>query len=235
MFINRWSGTLLGCLLSQLCLADTLQIDPRAESLYQQAVPYLKQAQDKLDVIPATPPTASAEVRARAEALSIEAGAFLKPAIKLLDQAVALDHPVAQYRLGLIYAIIYPLDAVQANACPLFERSVAQGFAPAALLIPSYCWAFSDTPQFQAALQGMQASMPFYEKYFPQPAVKLECRQEQPVGLTMQWGTSREYQAEIFLIQGDINRPLRTAFYQKAVEINDCYKAKKRLGIFRQP
>ncbi len=72
--------------------------------------------------------------------------------------------------------------------------------------------------------------MQIYEKYFPQPAVRLECKREQPVGLAMQWGSSHDYQAEIYRLQGDSNRAQRSKYYQKAVDINDCYSAKRRMG-----
>ena len=44
MLFDIRSFALLGCLLPQLCMADTFQIDPRGEARYQQAVSYLQQA-----------------------------------------------------------------------------------------------------------------------------------------------------------------------------------------------
>jgi hypothetical protein len=211
-------------------MASTFHIDPRSESLYQQAVPYLQQANSKLEAVPANTPTASAEEKKRSWALIDEAGALLKPAITLLEQAAALDHPVAQYRLGLIYVMLYPNEVIKEKACPLFEKSLAHGFAPPALGISSWCLAYTDTPQYQTALQATVTSMQIYEKYFPQPVVRLECKREQPVGLAMQWGSSRDYQAEIYRLQGDSNRAQRSKYYQKAVDINDCYSVKRRMG-----
>lgn len=230
MFLNRWSYTLAGCLLSQLCMASTLHIDPRGESFYQQAVPYLQQANSKLEAVPANTPTASAEEKKRSWALIDEAGELLKPAIALLEQAAALDHPVAQYRLGLIYVMLYPSEVIKEKACPLFEKSLAHGFAPPALEISSWCLAYSGTPLYQTALQATETSMPIYEKYFPQPVVRLECKPEQPKGLTMQWGSSRDFQAEIYRLQGNSNRAHRSEYYQKALDINDCYGVKRRMG-----
>ena len=83
---------------------------------------------------------------------------------------------------------------------------------------------------YQTALQATETSMPIYEKYFPQPVVRLECKPEQPKGLTMQWGSSRDFQAEIYRLQGNSNRAHRSEYYQKALDINDCYGVKRRMG-----
>jgi len=122
---------------------------------------------------------------------------------------------------------------IKEKACPLFERSLAQGFAPPALEIASWCLAFTDTPEYQNALQAMETSMPVYEKYFPQPVVRLECKPEEPVGFAMQWGDGRDYQAEIYRLQGDSNRARRLEYYQKAIDTNDCYKAKRRMEYLK--
>ncbi|MEN5305375.1 hypothetical protein [Pseudomonas sp. TWI628] len=230
MFLHRWSYVLLVSMLPQFCMASAFHLDPRGEKLYQQAVPYLQQANNKLEAVPTNAPSANAEEKERSMALVDEAGALLKPAITLLEQAATLGHPVAQYRLGLIYVMLYPSDVIKEKACPLFEQSLAHGFAPPALEISSWCLKFIDTPQYQTALQAIEVSMPIYEKYFPQPVVKLECRREEPVGLAMQWGSSRDYQAEIYRLQGDSNRAQRTEYYQKALDVNDCYKVKRRMG-----
>ncbi|UFH50496.1 tetratricopeptide repeat protein [Pseudomonas sp. KNUC1026] len=228
---SRWSYALAVCVLSQWCMAGTFHIDPRGEALYQQAVPYLQQANSKLEAIPADTPTASTEEKEHAMALAEEAGALLKPAIALLEQAVTFDHPVAQYRLGLIYIMVYPSEVVTEKACPLFEQSLAHGFAPPALEMSSWCIPYTDTPEYQAALQAIETRMPMYEKYFPQPTVKFECRREEALGLAMQWGDSRDYQAEIYRLQGDSNRARRSEYYQKALDINDCYRVKNAWGI----
>lgn len=229
VFLGRY--VLLACLLPQVCLAGAASIDPRAESLYQQAVPYLQQANSKLEAVPADMPTASAEDKQQGMLLIDQAGALMRPAMGLLEQAAALQHPVAEYRLALIYVMLYPSEEVKAKACPLLEHSLTQGFAPAALEISSWCLPFTDTPQYQAALHAVEDAMPSYAQYFPQPVVRLECRREQPQGLAMQWGSSSDYQAEIYRLLGDSNRAQRQAFYQKALDINDCYKAKRRMAI----
>lgn len=233
MHLNRWRYTLLACLLPQLSSASTLHIDPRAESLYQKAVPYLLQANSKLEAVTADTPATSEEERQRSLTLAEEGGLLLKPAFALLEQAAVLDHPVAQYRLGLIYVMLSPSEVIKEKACPLFERSLAQGFAPPALEIAYWCLAFTDTPEYQKALKATETSMPLYEKYFPQPVVRLECRREEPVGFAMQWGDGRDYQAEIYRLQGDSNRAQRLEYYQKAIDINDCYRAKKRMEYLK--
>lgn len=230
MLIHRWSFALLASLLPPLCMGSPFQIDPRGESLYQQAVPYLEQANSKLEAIPSNFPTASNEDRERSLAMADEAGLLLKPAISLLEQAAALEHPVAQYRLALIYVLLYSSDVIKEKACPLFEQSLVHGFAPPALEISSWCLAFIDTAEYRTALQAIETHSPLYEKYFPQPVVKLECRREEPKGLAMQWGSSRDYQAEIYRLQGDSNRAQRWEYYQKALDINDCYKVKRRMA-----
>ncbi|MHA6195831.1 hypothetical protein ACX3YG_15835 [Pseudomonas wadenswilerensis] len=231
MFSQRWRYTLVGCLLSPLCAASAFQIDPKADSLYQQAAPYLQKANSRFEAVTAITPETSAEEKQRSLDIAAEAGEMLKPAIPLLEQAAALDHPVAQYRLGLIYVLLAPSEAIREKACPLFERSLGHGFAPPALEIASFCAAYTDTPEYKSALQVVENSMPLYERYFPQPASVLECKPETPPGLGMQWGSSRDYQAEIYRLQGDGNRARRAEYYRKALDLNDCYRAKKRLAI----
>ncbi|MEE1925340.1 hypothetical protein V0R50_26525 [Pseudomonas sp. 148P] len=231
MFSQCWRYTLAGCLLSPLCAADGFHIDPQADSFYQQAVPYLQKANSKFEAVTAITPGTSAEEKRRSLDSAAEAGETLKPAIPLLEQAAALDHPVAQYRLGLIYVLLEPNDVTREKACSLFERSLGRGFAPPALEIASFCPAYTDTPEYKLALQVVETSMPRYERYFPQPASLLECKRETPPGLGMQWGSSRDFQAEIYRLQGDGNRARRAEYYRKALDLNDCYKAKKRLAI----
>ncbi|OLS60307.1 hypothetical protein [Pseudomonas putida] len=222
--------TLAACLLSQACVASPLQIDPRGDSLYQQAVPYLQQADSKFEAVTAITPETSEAEEQRSLGLAAEGGALLKPAVQLLEQAAALGHPVAQYRLGLIRVMLLaPSEVIEEKACPLFEQSLAQGFAPPAVVISTWCLAHAKTPLYQAQLQAVEAAMPGYEQYFPQPGVWLECKPGQPVGMALQWGSSRDYQAEVYRLLGDWNRAQRSAFYQKAVDLNDCAKARKRL------
>lgn len=224
---------LAGCLLLPVCAVHSSPIDPRSDSLYQQAVPYLQQADDKFAAVTAITPETSAEEKQRSLALAADAGALLKSAMPLLEQAAALDHPVAQYRLGLIYVLLTPADVIEEKACPLLEKSLAQGFAPPALAVSTWCLGYVMTPDYQPALQAIDSSLPRYEKYFPQPAMSLECKKETPVGMGLHWGSSRDYQAEIYRLQGDSNRARRLEFYQKAIDVNGCYRAKRRMEIFR--
>ena len=231
MFSYRWCYTLAGFLLSPLCAAGAFQIDPEADSLYRQAVPYLQKANSKFEAVTAITPETSAEEKQRSLDIAAQAGQMLKPAMPLLEQAAALDHPVAQYRLGMIYVLLAPSEVIREKACPLFERSLSRGFAPPALVMVSFCPAYTDTPEYKAALQVVETSTPLYERYFPQPASWLECKRETPTGLGMQWGSSRDFQAEIYRLQGDFNRARRAEYYRKALDLNDCYKAKRRLAI----
>lgn len=231
MFSGHRSSLALVCLMPALCLADDVPtIDPQSEALYQQALPYLQQASSKLESIPGNFPKLSPEEKAHFVDVSGEAGLAFRSAIPLLEQAAMLNHPVAQYRLAQVYGLVLPDDAISEKVCPLLEKSLAQGFAPPALDIVSWCIPYSDTADFQAGLHSVQANMPRYESYYPQPTVKLECWREEPVGYRMQWGSAQDYQAEIFRILGDSNRPQRNEYYQKALDINDCYKVKRRMS-----
>ncbi|GAB7528908.1 hypothetical protein PS3A_13170 [Pseudomonas sp. 3A(2025)] len=232
MTAQRFRSLICGCLFTPLCMASPVQIDPRGESLYQQALPYLQQADKKLEAISVTP-SASDEEKRHAQALAAEAGVQLKPAIALLEQAASLDHPVAQHRLGLIYVMFDSNEALNEKACRLFEKSLVQGFAPPALLISSMCHTITRTPRYQAALLAIESSMPAYEKYFPQPVLMLGCKHEEPPGFGMQWGSSRDYQAEIYRLLGDSNRKQRLTYYQKALDINDCYKVKISMSAYK--
>lgn len=79
-------------------------------------------------------------------ALIDEAGALHKLAIALLERAATLSHPVALYRLGLIYVMLCPSEVVKEKTCPLYEQSLAHGFALPALEISSRCLALTDDP-----------------------------------------------------------------------------------------
>jgi hypothetical protein len=144
--------------------------------------------------------------------------------------AGSFENEPRQYRLGLIYVMVYPSEVIKEKACPLFEQSLAHGFAPPALEISSWCLAYTDTPLYRAALPTIETSMPIYEEYFPQPTVTLECKPEEPVGMAMQWRSSRDYQAEIHRLQGGSDRARRLEYYQKALDISDCYTVQRGIG-----
>lgn len=227
MLLHRPSRFLLACLLPPVCLADTFAIDPRSESLYQQAVPHLQEADKSLGAVDLKSPTP--EIQATNRSLGAKASAELQIAVPLLEQAAAVEHPIAQYRLALIY-LGYSPEGNQEKACRLLEKSLSHGFAPPAVVIESACYAYADTPEYQAALEAVQVPAPSYESYFPQPAMNLACRREEASGAGFQWATSRDYQAEIFWLLGAHNRAQRSEYAQKAVDINGCYKAGRWVG-----
>lgn len=100
----------------------------------------LSRISSKLEAIAANTPTASAEEKKRSMALADEAGALLKPAIALLEQAASVDHPVAQYRLGLIYVMLYPSEVIKEKACPsLLAPSSMSALGCAAFHISRVC------------------------------------------------------------------------------------------------
>ncbi len=225
MLRHRWSYSLVGCLLTPLCIAGTVQIDPRGESLYQQALPYLQQADSKLEAVQPNMSTLNAEEQQSLHLIE-EAGALIQPAMALLEKAAVYDHPVALYRLGLIYLQIYPTGQAQQEACPLFEKSLARGFAPPAVPIASWCIPYTDRTEYQLALHAVEAVMPIYEKYFPQPGWTLECKPE-ATGMALSWGSSHDYQAEVYRLLGSTDRSRRAEYYQKAIDVNGCLRAKR--------
>lgn len=225
MFQKNAVYFLLMCLLPKNSVADFFEINPRGERFYQQALTHLQNADRELDAITLKP--SSVEVKTTNLSLGAEASTQLKLAVPLLEQASGFEHPVAQYRLALIY-LTAPGD-YREKACSLLEKSLSHGFSPPAVEIASFCYEFSDKPEYEAALERVQANMPNYESYFPQPAMMLACRHEESSGLGFEWGTSLDYQAEVYRLLGEKNRARRSEYFQKAVDINGCYKAKRRI------
>ncbi|WP_229632010.1 MULTISPECIES: hypothetical protein [Pseudomonas] len=208
-------------------MADTSAIDPGSERLYQQAVPYLQDADKNLQAVDLR--SANPEIQVRNRLLGAKAREQLQTAIPLLEQAAFLEHPVAQYRLALVYLVYLP-EIPQEKACTLLKKSLSHGFAPPALPIESFCYTFTDTPEYRPILESMQTSAPRYESYFPQPAMNLACRREEASSAGFQWADSRDYQAEIYWLLGAHDRANRTEYAIKAVDINNCYRAQRWLG-----
>lgn len=230
MSYHALRSTLLLSFLPLFCQAKSVALNPKGEALYQQATPYLSEARAKLDAVPADMPRASAEVKKQGMTLIEAAGQQLKIAIPLLEQASALGHPVAQYRLALIYNYEVNTPETDPKVCPLLQQSVSQGFAPPALMVDIYCPEFAARADFLNALASVEANQERYAHYYPQPVSMLECQQQRmPTGLAMLRGDSQDFQAEIYRLQGDRNRAKRTWFYQKAVDLNGCPKAERRL------
>lgn len=213
------------CLLPALALADDVRIDPHADLLYRQALPFLEQADARSRALPLTPDPGDQKLIGEVEAL----GRILEPAVALLRKASELEHPVAQYRLALFYITYLPQNDIAKSACPLLEASIRQGFAPAALGITTWCTPFSHSADYRQALERIPLNNTLYAPYYPQPAVRLECNRQQPQGLDMQWGRQRDFQAEIYRLLGAIDPVQRLTYYRKAVDINGCLPAQRRL------
>mgnify|MGYP006183660743 FL=1 len=221
---------LLLSLLPFFCQAQPISFNAKAEEFYQQATPYLNDARAKLDAVPADMPRANAEVKKQAMVLLEAAGQQLKIARPLLEQASALGHPVAQYRLALIYKYEVNTPETDPKVCTLLQQSVSQGFAPPALMVNIYCPEFAASDDFLSALAKVEENQARYAHYYPQPVVMLECQQQRmPTGLAMLKGDSLDFQVEVYRLQGDHNRAQRNKFYQKAVDLNGCPKAERRL------
>lgn len=220
---------LLAFVLVPVCLANSFEIDPRGEGLYQQALPHLLDAEKSLQAMVVNPKLRTPEVQATNRALGAKAGAQLQIAAPLLEQAAALEHPVAQYRLALLYLMSSP-QGFDEKACTLLEKSLGHGFVPPAVTIASFCYAYTDKPEYRPALESMQIPAPAYERYFPQPALALGCRREEAMGAGFHWGTSRDFQAEIYWLLGAKDRARRSEYSQKAIDINGCFKGQRWIG-----
>jgi len=206
-------------------LADSVQIAPHADLLYRQAVQMLEQADNQNSGFSLKTGSTEQDLARQGQAL----GRTLAPAVSLLEKAVELDHPVARYRLALYYMTYLPAARIPAAACPLLQTSLAQGFAPAAVGIESWCADYRQSSAFRRDLDSLQARGNRFAPYYPQPALRLQCNREQPQGLAMQWGRQRDYQAEIYRLQGNLDPQQREIYWQKAVDLNGCYAAQQRL------
>lgn len=215
---------LLCCVLTP-AFAEDLRIDPHADLLYRQAVKLMEETDDQYSTFNLKTSTTDQDLAQQGQAM----GRTLAPAVGLLEKAVALDHPVARYRLALYYMTYLPASQIPAAACPLLQTSLAQGFAPAALGVETWCSDYRHSSEFAKDLQNIPAMTNRYASYYPQPAVRLQCTREQPQGLAMQWGRQRDYQAEIYRLQGYNDLDQREYFWQKAVELNGCFAVRQHL------
>lgn len=204
-----------------------VQIDPHADLLYRQALPLLEQA-DLQDDNPSplrTSVGSDPELSRQGQAMA----RTLPTAVALLKKSVALNHPVAQYRLALYYMTYLPAAQIPDAACPLLEASLQQGFAPPAPAIATWCPPYNASPAYRQALEAIPSMAIRYAAYYPQPAVRLACNRSHPQGLEMQWGRQRDYQAEVYRLLGDLDPQHRQALLQKAVDINGCAAAQRQL------
>jgi len=212
--------------LTPACVwADDLHINPHADLLYRQAVSLIEQADTQNIGFSLKTGTTNQDLAQQSQSM----GRTLAPAVSLLKKAVELDHPVARYRLALYYINYLPASQIPAAACPLLQTSLEQGFAPAALGVDTWCPEYRQSRAFAKDLEDIPVTANRYTSYFPQPAVRLQCKREQPKGLAMQWGRLRDYQAEIYRLQGEDNPGQRQYFWKKAVELNGCYSVSPRL------
>jgi hypothetical protein len=216
---------LLAVLTPACALADGVQINPHADLLYRQAVSLIEQADEQNNSFSLKTSTREQDLAHQGQAL----GRTLAPAVNLLRKAVELDHPVARYRLALYYMTYLPAEQIPPAACPLLQTSLAQGFAPSALGIEAWCTDYRQSSAFSRDLENIPAVATRYAPYYPQPAERLLCNREQPQGLDMQWGRQRDYQAEIYRLQGNSDPGKRQLYWQKAVDLNGCFAVRQRL------
>lgn len=204
-----------------------VSIDPHADLLYRQALPLLEQADVADDsASPLRTVANDPELSRQGQAMA----RTLPTAVALLKKSVALDHPVAQYRLALYYITFLPTTQIPDAACPLLEASLKQGFAPPALAIARWCRPYNSSPAYREALESIPRMATLYAPYYPQPATRLACSRSRPQGLALQWGRQRDYQAEVFRLLSDLDPVRRQALLQKAVEINGCATAQQHLS-----
>ncbi|MFJ4066289.1 sel1 repeat family protein [Pseudomonas sp. NPDC089996] len=203
-----------------------IRIDPHADLLYRQALPLLEQADNQDD--DSTLRTAMGgdpELYRQGQAMA----RTLPTAVALLKKSVELGHPVAQYRLALYYTTYLPAAQIPDAACPLLEASLKQGFAPPATAIATWCHPYNASPAYREALEAIPSMATLYAPYYPQPAAQLACSRSHAQGLQMQWGRQRDYQAEVYRLLAGLDPQQRQALLQKAVDINGCVAAQRRL------
>ncbi|WP_033727784.1 hypothetical protein [Pseudomonas cremoricolorata] len=207
-----------------------VQIDAHADLLYRQALPLLEQADAQGEGNPLLPVLDSdPELTRQGQAMA----RTLPTAVALLKKSVALDHPVAKYRLALYYMTYLPAAQIPDAACPLLEQSLSQGFAPPASAIATWCPPYNASQAYREALDALPGMATVYASYYPQPAAVLACSRSRPQGLQMQWGRQRDFQAEVYRLLGDLDPGRRQVLLQKAVEINGCASAQRLLTSHR--
>ena len=218
-------AALFGTLAPVCAIADGLRIDPHADLLYRQALTLLEQADQQISGFSLKTSTTDQDLAQQGRAM----GRSLAPAVSLLNKAVELEHPVARYRLALYYMTYLPAEQVPAIACPLLQTSLDQGFAPAALGIEAWCPDYRQSAAFAKDLENIPSAASRFAAYYPQPAERLLCNREQPQGLAMQWGRQRDFQAEVYRLQGNSDPVHRQWYWKKAVDLNGCFSVSQRL------
>lgn len=153
-----------------------------------------------------------------------------------LSESAQAGHPVAEYRLMLLYQI-YLVPGKEQEMCQLAISSLEHGFAPAALYVDNTCLDYVMGPKYMPALQNALAKMDDFAPYYPQPAVWLTCGAP-PKGVELQSGSENDYRAELYKVLASRTnrrtaRPLRIEYLEKALATNGCPNARKRLEIDR--
>ncbi|WP_339421309.1 MULTISPECIES: hypothetical protein [unclassified Pseudomonas] len=151
---------------------------------------------------------------------------------QLLSESAQAGHPVAEYRLMLLYQV-YLVPGKEQEMCQLAVSSLEHGFAPAALYVDNTCLDYVLSPKYLPALQNALTKMDDFARYYPQPAVWLTCGAP-PTGVELQSGSENDYRAELYkVLASRTNRrtalPLRVEYLKKAVATNGCPNARKRL------
>ncbi|MGU9857634.1 hypothetical protein [Pseudomonas sp. LF245] len=155
---------------------------------------------------------------------------------QLLSDSATAGHPIAQYRLALLYQA-YMTPGAEKMMCDLSALSLEAGFAPAALYLQNACLSYTQGPRYTPALQGALAKFDDYARYYPQPAVWLTCGAP-PTGTAMQLGSAKDFRAELYkLLASQADRrtamAVRIDYLEKAVATNGCPHARERLEIYQ--
>ncbi|KTB66818.1 hypothetical protein BLL37_23840 [Pseudomonas azotoformans] len=153
-----------------------------------------------------------------------------------LSESAQAGHPVAEYRLMLLYQV-YLVPGKEQEMCQLAVSSLEHGFAPAALYVDNTCLDYVVGPKYIPALQNALGKIDDFARYYPQPAVWLTCG-ARPTGVELQSGSQNDYRAELYkVLASQTNRrtarPLRIEYLEKALATNGCPYAHKRLEIER--
>jgi hypothetical protein len=156
---------------------------------------------------------------------------------QLLSDAAQAGHPIAEYRLMLLYQV-YMVPGKEQEMCQLAASSLEHGFAPAALYLDNACLDYVLGPTYVPALQNALTRQHDFARYYPQPAVWLTCGAP-PTGVELQLGSENDYRAEIYKVLASRTdrktaMPLRIEYLEKALKTNGCPFARKRLETYRE-
>lgn len=159
------------------------------------------------------------------------AGEWLDKALPLLEKASAEHHPAAQYRLAMLYMLYMSREDGEKPVCALLESSLKEGFAPAALAMSNYCFAFVKTPQFirQTEVAATQAER--FEAYYPQPVSAWACENNTDRSMDFRVGSLTQFQADAWMLlalKTPQDKARKTEYLKKAAALG-CDYAQQRL------